>query len=97
MNKKILIGKMNGVMGYFFHCYFNDLMAPIFFLSICSIVLKWAGCKTLNLITLIILGMSAGFVWEYFAPVINNTAVTDPVDLVCYFMGTITYYIITKK
>lgn len=41
--------------------------------------------------------MSAGFVWEYFAPVINNTAVTDPMDLVCYFMGTITYYIITKK
>lgn len=88
---------MNGVIGYFFHCYFNDLMAPIFFLSICSIVLKWAGCKTLNLITLIILGMSAGFVWEYFAPAINNTAVTDPMDLVCYFMGTITYYIITKK
>ena len=97
LHKCILIGTVEGVLGCFSQCYLNDLLAPLFFLPVCSFVLRWAGCKSLNFFVIILLGISAGIVWEYIAPLINPNATTDPFDLMCYFIGTVGYYILMRK
>ncbi len=40
--------------------------------------------------------MVAGFVWEYVIPLIDYNSITDIADMVCYFIGTITYYFIIR-
>ena len=39
--------------------------------------------------------MTAGLIWEFFAPLINAKAVTDIYDLICYLIGVHIYYVIT--
>lgn len=71
-------------------------MAPLFFLSICSLILSWAGYKFINFYVILTFGMSAGIVWEYITPLINPKSTTDPFDLICYFIGTVNYYMLIK-
>lgn len=97
LNKSIFISKADGVVRYFLRCYLNDLMAPFFFLAVSGLLLKWAGCEKINVLILIILGMFAGIVWEYFAPIINSDAISDPIDLLCYFFGTMGYWCVTRR
>lgn len=94
LNQLVLKKLFEGGMGYFCNCYLNDLVCPLFFLSCAQIMLIWAKYEIKNYIGLLLLGMSAGCVWEYFAPVINHNAVTDVYDLVCYFGGIQIYYFV---
>ena len=49
-----------------------------------------------NLLLLLCLSLSAGIVWEFFAPLIKSGAVTDIYDLVFYIFGTLIYWLIIK-
>ena len=95
LNQLVLKKQLTGNVGYFCKCYLNDLVCPLFFLSYAQIMLIWAKCEIRTYIGLIVLGMTAGIVWEYFAPIINSKAVTDVYDLVCYFCGIQIYYFST--
>ena len=86
-NKLILINISSGLVGCFFRCYLNDLVCPLFFLGYCQILFLWVGYELFSYKSCLFLGMSAGIVWEYFAPVINTRAVSDSLDLLCYFIG----------
>ncbi len=94
LNQMILKKHFDGIVGYFCKCYLNDLICPMFFLSYAQIMLIWAKHEIKTYIGLLILGMSAGVIWEYFAPIINPRAVTDGYDLICYFCGIQIYYFI---
>lgn len=83
-----------GGLGYFCKCYLNDLVCPLFFLSYSQMFLIWAEHEIKTYSGLIILGMAAGCVWEFFAPIVNHRAVTDGYDLICYFCGIQIYYFI---
>lgn len=56
-------------------------------------MLTWAGIGKISYGQGIALTLFAGIVWEYFAPVINPRAKTDPLDLVCYLAGAVIYYL----
>ena len=66
-------------------------------------LLIWSDLEIQTYRNCILFGMISGFVWEYLAPIINPNSVSDPIDLVCYFIGTTIYYlffrneILTKK
>lgn len=94
LNQFLFKNSFTGIVGYFCKCFFNDLVCPLFFLSYVQIVLIWAECEMKKYVTILMVGMSAGLVWEFFAPVINSNAVTDLYDLICYFSGIQIYYLI---
>ncbi len=82
---------------YFCQCYLNDLVCPLFFLGFCRIILKWAGYNISSYKEFLLLGMSSGMFWEYIAPMINKKAVSDPLDLFCYFVGINIYFFIIYR
>lgn len=59
-------------------------------------MLIWAGYEIKSYKYCLALGMTGGFVWEYFAPIINSKAVSDPIDIICYFVGITIYYLVMK-
>ncbi|MGB4661751.1 MAG: hypothetical protein WBI07_21435 [Mobilitalea sp.] len=73
----------------------NDLVCPLFFLGYCQVIFIWIKNEIKSYSILLLIGMMAGVIWEYFAPVINPKAITDPFDLLCYFIGINIYYAIT--
>lgn len=95
LNQILFKNLFEGVISYFCKCHLNDLVCPLFFLAYAQIMLIWAKHEIQKYVGLLALGMSAGFVWEYFAPVINPRAVTDVYDLICYFCGIQIYYFAT--
>lgn len=84
-----------GWIGYFCKCFLNDLVCTLFFLAYVQIVLIWARQEINNYAFILMIGMVAGLIWEYFAPIINPRAVTDIYDLICYFCGIHIYYLIS--
>ena len=96
VNKSWLIGHLSGWADAFCQCYLNDLVCPLFFLGFSQIMLIWAGHEIESYRYCVLLGGVAGTVWEYLAPLINSMAVSDPIDLICYFIGINIYYICMK-
>lgn len=90
-NKTILIPNIPGKIGLFCRCYLNDFVCPLFFLGYCQILLIWINIELKSYKTIIILGMFAGIIWEFFAPIINHKSVTDYYDLLCYFTGSLLF------
>lgn len=95
-NKFILSELMQGVAKFFCNSYLNDLFCPLFFLAFANMWLIWAEYEMNTYKICVIVGMIAGLIWEYFAPIINSRAVSDPVDIVCYFVGTNLYYFVLR-
>lgn len=91
INKRFLIKNCEGVIGYFFKCYLNDLIAPIWILALSSIILKQFGYELKKLWIIILIGLFSGLIWEFIVPLIKTTSVTDPYDLCCYIIGAIIY------
>lgn len=90
-NNALLKNITRGDLNRFFRWYFNDLLCPLFFLSYCQLIFIWIKEELRSCFLLILTAMSAGLVWEYFAPLINPKAVSDPLDLFFYFIGANIY------
>lgn len=95
LNQILFKNHFAGIIGCFCQCYLNDLICPLFFLSYSQIFLIWAKHEIKAYKKLVVFGMVAGFIWEYFAPIINPKAITDIYDLICYFCGIQIYYFAT--
>ena len=85
-----------GIIQYFFICYFNDLICPLFFLSYVQILFLLINKNILSLKVILFIGFLCGLVWELFAPLINRESITDVFDFFSYIIGSIVYYIICK-
>jgi hypothetical protein len=96
INKLLLSNITAGILEMFCRSFLNDLVCPLFFLGFVNIILLWIGFESTSYLKCLFIGMTAGMVWEYFAPVINPKAITDPWDLLCYFIGISIYYLILK-
>lgn len=81
---------------YFLRCYCNDLICPLVFLPIVNIILAFGKYKVSRFIHLLSVGFTAGLFWEYVAPLFVEDSVSDPIDLCCYVLGTIFYWIALK-
>lgn len=77
---------------WFFRCYFNDLLCPLLFLPVCQIILKWAGINAKSYWLFLLLISIGGFVWEHMIPVITDKKISDPIDLIFYFLGMNVFY-----
>lgn len=91
-NKLVLIPFSDGAIHDFSTCYLNDLACPFLFLGYSQLWLSWCGFRIRRLIPLLLLTVSAGLVWEVIAPIVLQTAIGDPLDMVCYVLGSFIYY-----
>ena len=96
INKLWLFKITTGELEIFCRSFLNDLVCPLFFLGFANIVFLWAGIELNSYIKCVSIGMTAGVVWEYFAPIVNTKSTTDPWDLICYFIGISIYYLIFR-
>ena len=96
VNKIWLINLTAGAVEVFCRSFLNDLVCPLFFLGFANILFLWAGFELNSYLKCIAVGMTCGLIWEYFAPVINTKATSDPWDLLCYFIGISIYYLLFR-
>ena len=96
LNNTVFKTNTTGQFKIFMVSYFNDLICPFWFLSYVNLLLITKGKEIIHLWKLLTICLMSGFVWEFAAPLIKKESVTDPYDLVCYAIGTFTYWIILK-
>ena len=79
----------------FFNNYFNDLIAvPLYFalINIISIHLRDKEINSFKI--LFILTIILSLLGEYASIFVRKGSVTDYLDIVCYFIGMIIYYLL---
>ena len=79
----------------FFNNYFNDLLAvPLYFslINLISQILSNKEIKSFKALFFITIILS--FLGEYLAIYLRKGSVTDYLDILCYFIGLIIYYIL---
>ncbi len=86
-----------GRIHVFFDGYFNDLMAPLFMLGYSNIVLSSKNMRISSLLVIVIFIGTAGCVWEFLAPLMKESSISDPLDLVCYICGAVFYWILQRN
>lgn len=92
-----LLLKNQDMIHWLFSGYFNDFLAPLLLLSYSNILIKMAYNKTYNSFLGLSIGMLiVSLIWEYAAPYIKPGAVTDPYDIMSYYIGFIVYWIVTR-
>jgi len=83
-----------GIIQKFFICHFNDFICPLLFISYSNLLLITVDKELKKLRWILLFGLCSGLIWEFFAPVIKPSSITDVVDLVFYIMGTFLYWCI---
>lgn len=96
LNNGIFKHHTSGWLQYFMICHFNDFICPLFFFGYCNLLLITANKEIKKLHWILLMGLCSGLVWEYFAPVIKPSTVSDVMDLVFYLLGTFLYWCILK-
>lgn len=82
-----------GLMQWFFICFFNDLICPLFFVSYANTLLLTVGKEIRKLHHILALCLSAGLFWELGGPLLKPTATTDFWDILFYLLGGFIYWI----
>ena len=84
------------VLQYFFVCYFNDLICTPLLLAYVNLLLSLIGHSLSKLLHILFLCLCAGLVWEFVAPLMKPSSVTDPIDLLCYLSGGMLYWLLLR-
>lgn len=96
LNNTYLKSYTKGIVQKFLICHFNDLICPLFFISYSNLLLISVNRELKKLKWIIVFGFCSGLIWEYVAPLIKPSSVTDMVDLLFYTLGTFLYWCIVK-
>lgn len=96
INNLIIKDATSGWIRVFFVGYFNDCICPLFFLSYVNCILLTAKKELTKLRSLMLMSCIAGLFWEFAAPLVKPSAVTDLWDFVCYMIGSVLYWWLFK-
>lgn len=91
MNNRYLKLCFTGPARLFFVGYFNDLICPLLFFSYANLLLLTVQKELRRLWHILLIGLCVSAVWEGVAPLVKPTAVADPLDVVCYLIGSAAY------
>lgn len=95
-NNLYLKSHTEGTIRLFFVCYFNDLICPLFFFSYANLLLITVNKEITRLWVICIISLCTSCVWEFVAPFIKPSSVTDLFDIVCYVTGGVVYWAILR-
>lgn len=96
LNNLLLKRVSIGVVHYFLVCHFNDLICPILFFSYANLLLLTADKELTSIWKICLISICISFIWEVWAPLVKPSAITDPADVVCYFVGSIIYWVLLE-
>lgn len=84
---------------YILRCHFNDFIGGIVFCIYTNMILIFSKRKKpiFNLFILLSYMSIVALIWEFIFPIILSYSTSDPLDVLAYLLGTITYYLLTKK
>ena len=81
----------------FFNNFFNDLLAVPLYFSIMNILgMYFNGKEITSFKLLFLLTILLSFLGEYVAIYLRPGSTTDYLDVVCYFIGMLIYYLLKK-
>ena len=90
LNQSVIKNVFTSVL--FFHCYFNDLLAPVVVLSFSNLLLVIKRQRTITSFKQITgLCMFCAVCWEWLAIYIKPDSTFDLWDIVAYFIGASLY------
>ena len=84
------------LLNEFFNSYFNDLLSTPLYFSYLNFLLSFVKKEIIGLKNLLIITVICSFLAEYLAIFIRPNSVSDPLDVLCYFIGTFIYWGIIK-
>lgn len=96
INNIFIKTNIDGNIGIFLKGYFNDLLAPFFILSYSNFLLSFTNKNLYKFSHIVLFCFFCGIVWEFFAPLIKPESVTDILDMICYLIGGILYWVLLK-
>ena len=85
-------------LSYFLNCYFYDLICPFGYLAGLNLIAFFTlkEFRIVDFWRIQLWTLVAGLIWEYVAPLLKPTSVTDLLDLLCYQAGAVGYYFINR-
>ena len=93
LNRFFLKDMIDGTLGYFLRCHFNDLLCPLVVIPACQIVLLVFLRTSMRKIgTLLLFFLACAVVWEFVIPLVKTGSTADMWDVVCYLGGTMLYW-----
>ena len=96
LNNNYFKSHTTGITRYFLVCYFNDLICPLLFFSYANLLLLTVDKEITQVWLTCLVGLCASCFWEFGAPYIKSTAITDPIDIAFYLAGSIIYWRILR-
>jgi hypothetical protein len=96
LNNTFLKVYTEGVVKKFLICHFNDFICPLFFIAYSNLLLISVNREMKKLKWIMIFGFCSGLIWEFVAPLIKPSSITDMLDLLFYILGTFLYWCIVK-
>ena len=85
------------VLGYLLRCHANDYLGGIAFAAYLNLILslsRWPEKRLRRPGELVVLGLLCGLCWECIAPLFLPDSVGDPLDVVAYVLGTLSYWLL---
>lgn len=79
----------------FLVCYFSDLICPFGLLSYLNFLFCFLNYRIRRILEIWLWCLCSGLIWEYFAPLLKPSAVSDLWDLLCYLIGGTGYYLLS--
>lgn len=92
LNHFVLKKSLRGMARLFCVCYLNDLMCPLLFFAYVNLLLLMVGKELNGCFKILAVSFYVGLVWEFLAPVVKPSSVTDFWDLACYMTGGLLYW-----
>jgi hypothetical protein len=95
-NNSLIKQNCKGIFKDFFTGYFNDLIAMIMLLAYFNISISSKGNnKRINKLHIILpICLIWGMLWENFAQIFNPLAVKDSLDVLCYCISGVIYFLL---
>jgi hypothetical protein len=92
INKACIIKIADGPIRKFCKYYLSDLLCLLVVLPCIEILLIIINKEITDFRRILLISAACAFVWEGMIPLVNPSSVSDPVDVLCYIIGGITYW-----
>ena len=82
-----------GWLNYILRCHFNDFLCGALFTAYSNVFLNTRHALLNKLPHILAYCFCAGLVWEFVAPFVRKDSISDWLDILCYMLGGIAYWL----
>ena len=94
LNRFVLKLYVQGWIGYFLRCHFNDFLCGILFIAYSNVFINTRGKMITKPPHILALCFSAGLVWEFIVPLVKRNSTADWLDVLFYMLGGLVYWLL---